>query len=118
MGQMITMLKYTDRVEVLEEKRGWARVSLSGKQGWVHLSALSSKKIVLQAGDKNVEQTASSSEVALAGKGFNAQVEAEYKQEKGLDYTWVDRMEQITVSAVEIAAFIEEGALDLWEGQE
>jgi SH3-like domain-containing protein len=116
MGKIVTVLQYTDRVEVLEERSGWARVRLSGKQGWVHMSALSRKNIVLRAGDSNVEQSASSGEVALAGKGFNEQVEAEYKQQNNLDYTMVDRMEQFTVSTEEILLFIDEGALALDEG--
>jgi hypothetical protein len=103
-------------VEVLEERSGWARVSLSGKQGWVHMSALSTKNIVLQAGDSNVQQSVSSGEVALAGKGFNEQVEAEYKQQNNLDYTVVDRMERFTVSIDEILLFVEEGALTMDEG--
>ena len=119
LGKIVTVLEYTDRVEVLEERSGWARVSLSGMrsmQGWVHMSALSTKYIVLQAGDSNVQQSASSGEVALAGKGFNEQVEAEYKQQNNLDYTMVDRMEQFTVSIEEILLFVEEGALTLDEG--
>jgi len=122
MGKIVTVLQYTDRVEVLEERSGWARVSLSGAQsahsvqGWVHMSALSRKNIVLLAGDSNVQQSASSGEVALAGKGFNEQVEAEYKQQNNLDYTMVDLMEQFTVSIEEILLFVEEGALTLDEG--
>jgi SH3-like domain-containing protein len=119
LGKIVTVLQYTDRVEVLEERSGWARVSLSGMrsmQGWVHMSALSKKNIVLQAGDSNVQQSASSSEVALAGKGFNEQVEAEYQQQNNLDYTMVDRMEQFTVSTEEILLFIEQGALSIAEG--
>jgi SH3-like domain-containing protein len=120
MGRIVTVLHYTDRVEVLEERSGWARVSLSGAQsaqGWVHMSALSRKNIVLQAGDSNVRQSASSGEVALAGKGFNEQVEAQYKQQNNLDYTVVDQMEQVTVSMEEILLFVEEGALILDEGE-
>jgi SH3-like domain-containing protein len=116
LGKIVAVLQYTDRVEVLEERSGWARVSLSGAQGWVHMSALSKKKIVLQAGDSDVQQSASSSEVALAGKGFNEQVEAEYKQQNNLDYTMVDRMEQFTVTTEEILLFVEQGALNLAEG--
>lgn len=122
LGKIVTVLQYTDRVEVLEERSGWARVRLSGAQsahsmqGWVHMSALSKKNIVLQAGDSNVQQSASSGEIALAGKGFNEQVEAEYKQQNNLDYTMVDRMEQFTVSVEEILLFVEEGALSLDEG--
>jgi hypothetical protein len=68
---------------------------------------------VLQAGDENVQQSASSGEVALAGKGFNEQVEAEYKQQNDLDYTMVDRMEQFTVSIDEVVLFVEQGELML-----
>jgi len=116
LGKTLAILRYTDRVAVLEERSGWARVSLSDKQGWVHMSALSTKKIVLQSGDSDVQQSASSGEVALAGKGFNEQVEAEYKQQNNLDYTMVDRMERLTVSIEEILLFVEEGELTLDEG--
>ena len=43
-------------------------------------SALQTKKIVLAAGSENVQQGASSGEVALAGKGFNEDVEQQYKR--------------------------------------
>ncbi len=118
MGAVLAVLAYGDRVEILEEQRGWARVAASGGkgQGWVHLSALTEKRIVLKAGAEDVDKTASGSEVALAGKGFNEQVESEYKEQKNLDYTWIDRMEQFAYPADRLAEFLAEGGLQPAEG--
>jgi hypothetical protein len=99
-------------VDVLEEQRGWARVRVRGGEGWVHLSALTSKRIVLQSGSQDVGTGASSGEVALAGKGFNQEVENKYKQDNDLDYTWVDRMGEFTATPEQVLAFLKEGELN------
>jgi SH3-like domain-containing protein len=117
LGAVLVVLAYGDRVDVLEEQRDWIKVSLpGGKQGWVNRSALTEKRVVLQAGSAPVEESASSSEVALAGKGFNKEVEAQYKAENDLDYTWVDRMEGFVVPPEQILAFVETGGLRWAEG--
>jgi SH3-like domain-containing protein len=113
LGKILEVLHYGDRVNVLAEKSGWARISLpSGKaEGWVNLSALSPKRIVLKAGSQEVASGASSGEVALAGKGFNKEVEAEYRDEKELDYSWIDKMESFRVSPEQVLAFLQQGGL-------
>jgi len=113
LGRILGVLSYGDRVTVLAEQSGWARISLpSGKgEGWVNLSALSPKRIVLKSGSQEVASGASSGEVALAGKGFNREVEAEYRDEKQLDYTWIDRMEGFRVSPEQVLAFLQQGGL-------
>jgi hypothetical protein len=122
LGKILAILAYADRVQVVDTRSGWAKVSLpagkavaSGapaqKEGWVNLSALTDKKIVLKAGASDVGKTASSGEVALAGKGFNQEVEAEYRESRGLDYTWVDSMEKMGASPEQVAAFLEQGGL-------
>lgn len=113
MGRILGVARYGDRLEVLEKQNGWAKVTLpSGKgQGWVNLSALSSKQVALKAGDAAATSGASSGEVALAGKGFNKEVEAQYRDETQLDYTWIDRMEGYRVSPGEIMAFLQAGGL-------
>jgi hypothetical protein len=122
LGKILAVLAYGDRVQVVDSQSGWAKVSLpagkavaSGsppqKEGWVNLSALTDKKIVLKAGASDVGKTASSGEVALAGKGFNQEVESRYKENSRLDYTWVDRMEKFTASPQQIAAFLQQGGL-------
>jgi uncharacterized protein YgiM (DUF1202 family) len=121
LGKILGTLKYADRVTILEQPAGsksWVNVrGPDGKlQGWVSLSALQDKTIVLKSGSQNVAQGASTGEVALAGKGFNESVEKEYKAEGNVDYTWVDRMQQIVVSPDQLAAFITQGGLASPEG--
>jgi uncharacterized protein YgiM (DUF1202 family) len=113
LSKILDKLVYGDKVQVISEKNGWAKVSLrSGKgEGWVNLSALTKKKVVLKAGSENVAQSASSGEVALAGKGFNQDVENRYKEEEKVDYTWVDRMAKFTVTPEQVAAFLKQGGV-------
>jgi len=118
LGKVLGTLKYVDRVTVLDQPAGSSKSWLlvlgpDGKlQGWVSVSALTTKKIELAAGSTNVQQGASSGEVALAGKGFNETVEQQYKTDGKLDYTWVDYMEKkIPVSTDQLSAFISGGGL-------
>ena len=113
LAQVLGTLAYGDRVDVLEVQKDWARVSMASKQlsGWTNVSALTEKKIVMSSGSGNVDQNASSGEVALAGKGFNEQIETQYKSDGKIDYTWVDRMEQMTESPQDVSAFLAAGAL-------
>jgi len=113
LGKILAVVKYGDRLEVLQVQSGWARVTLpDGRtEGWVSLSALQDKRIALTAGQAGSTSGASSGEVALAGKGFNKEVEAQYRDETQLDYTWVDRMEGYKVSPEQILAFLQAGGL-------
>jgi hypothetical protein len=78
----------------------------------MHSSALTEKKIVFTAGAKDVQTSASSNEVALAGKGFNKQVENEFKgKNPNINYAWIDRMEKFVVSEKQIKQFLKEGEL-------
>ena len=89
------------------------RASFLGKSGWIHESALTPKKVVLASGTADARvQSVGSEEVALAGKGFSKEVEAEYKkQNQDVDYTWVDWMGQQTVSSERLVAFLKQGNL-------
>ena len=80
-------------------------------QGWVNASALTEKQIALKAGSQNVDSSASSGEVVAAGKGFNSDVEAQYKKEQKLDYSWVDKMETFVVTPEQVTAFLAQGGL-------
>ena len=53
----------------------------------------------------------SSDELALAGKGFNEQVEAKLKADGTLDYIWVDRMMAFDVDVEKIREFRAQGNL-------
>jgi uncharacterized protein YgiM (DUF1202 family) len=103
-------LKYGDRVTVLSVNGKWVEVrSVSGSlSGWTAAANLSAKQVL--AGSTT---SASSSEVALAGKGFNQEVENVYKANGDLDYADVDRTEALTVNEAELYGFLEEGRLAL-----
>lgn len=114
LGKMIAQLKYGDRVEVRDVKGSWYFINQpKGRtDGWMHSSALSMKKILLKAGAADVEQAASSDEITLAGKGFNKQVEKDFKSKNPqVDFTWINKMEKMTVSQNQIKAFIKKGQL-------
>jgi len=113
LGSVIDTVKYGDVVEAGELKSGWYPVTtLTGKKGWLHESALSKKPIKMSAGATTVAAGVSSDEVALAGKGFNEQVEAKLKAEGTLDFTWVDKMVKYNIDADKIMAFRTQGHLD------
>jgi len=114
LGKIIGSVAYGDAVTVVRQQDPWFFVSTRAGQltGWIHSSALTEKEIVLRAGDANVQKTASQREIALAGKGFNPEVEKEYKKRNpNLDFEEIDRMERIVVSDEEIRQFMMDGKL-------
>ena len=110
-GKVTENLAYGDRITVEEVKGPWLKVSVEGgKSGWLHESSVTRKKVVLKPGGTDVAAAASGEELALAGKGFNSDVEADFKSKnKDIDFTWIDRMEKIRVSAQEMSTFLAEG---------
>jgi SH3-like domain-containing protein len=112
LGRIVARLVYGDRVTVTGKKDSWTKVSLKGgaPQGWMHASALTTKRIVLKAGQTNVQSGTSQDELALAGKGFNDQVEASFmNQNKTLDYTWINVMEKYKVAPELMSTFLAQG---------
>ncbi len=112
LGKVVATVDYGAMVQAGMPQNGWYQVTLAdGKTGWVHESALSKKPVAMRAGTSDVATGASSDEVALAGKGFNEQVEAKMKADGKLDYTWVDRMSKFQVGEDQIALFRAQGKL-------
>jgi hypothetical protein len=111
LGKIVTRVFYTERVTLLEDRGAWKRVSKGRAQGWIHASALTARKIVLRSGKTNVRTGVASGELALAGKGFNAQLEAEFRNKNQLDFTQVDRMEKITIRSEQMESFLKEGLI-------
>ncbi|PID37580.1 MAG: peptide-binding protein, partial [Proteobacteria bacterium] len=109
---------YGAKVTVQKRQGPWVEVTdAAGHQGWLHESALSQKKLKLVSGSIEAGTGASGEEVALAGKGFNETVEKEYrKQNADLDYSWVDRMEKMVVTAPEMETFLRQGGIQSREG--
>jgi hypothetical protein len=112
----VATVRAGERLEVMERKGDWVRArNAAGKVGWIHASAVTQKEVRLAAGSSTVDAGTSTTEVALAGKGFSAPVEQGYRERHGdLDYATVDRIERRSVSAEELRAFLEEGRLADW----
>ena len=103
MGAQVTVLSIDGS---WAEVRSAANASLSG---WTAVSNLSAKRIV------STGTGASASEVALAGKGFNQEIENAYKTGGNLNYADVDKTEAIKVSMEELYQFVTQGHLNTGE---
>ena len=100
-------LLYADVVTVTETDGKWSYITQGNLSGWVATNSLSKRKIIA----KGSNFSADADELALAGKGFNSEVESEYKKSGKVNYSAVDAMERNEVSDSELLAFIKEGKL-------
>lgn len=111
LGKVVTSLAYGDKVTVQSQNGAWLQVTGNDQSGWLHSSALTTKKIVMK-GEAATKTTASSGEMALAGKGFNSDVEKQFKEKhKEIDFTPIDKMEKIKITIPELQAFAKQGNL-------
>ncbi len=111
LGKMIGHVTYGQELEITERKNSWLKVKTEKTDGWLHPSALTNKKIYLQAGAKDVSRTADTGEMALAGKGFNEEVEKEFRKDTELNYEAVDQIESYEISNQDKYSFIRDGGL-------
>ncbi len=80
LGPVLGVLAYGDKVSVVgDDNPDWIKVKAGAGSGFVHSSALTTKEVILNPGAQDVEKAASSDEIALAGKGFNDQVEGAFR---------------------------------------
>jgi len=101
-GASVTVLQVSGR---FVEVRSTENASLTG---WAASADMSTRRVV--AGTTG---TATAREVALAGKGFNQEVESTYRAQGDLNYADVDRVEAITVDPEALRRFLEEGRLSM-----
>jgi uncharacterized protein YgiM (DUF1202 family) len=113
LGQVVATLPYGQAVETAGAQGPWLQVRTpDGKAGWMHSSALTTKRISAQTGGAAVSTGASGDELALAGKGFSADVEAQFKaQHAEIDFSWVDKMVKMNASPAQLASFAKAGGL-------
>lgn len=108
-SESVQKLKYGQSVNTIEENGDYVYVSdpVTSRQGWISVNALTKRKIA------SSNFSASADELALAGKGFSAEVEGEYKKSGKANYEAVDRMEKAgVVSNSELLEFIADGELN------
>jgi uncharacterized protein YraI len=117
-ASVVAKIKTGDTLEQLGVQSGWIKVKTkAGVVGWVHSTAVQTKKVNLTAMDKTMQTQASAGEVALAAKGFNKQVEDKYRATNpGLDFAAVDAMEKLRPTAAEVEAFLKLGQLGEYGG--
>lgn len=102
-------LSYAEEVVIVNEDKNWTQVQSKNNpkiSGWISTASLSKRKIVSSS------FSASANELALAGKGFNDEIESEYKKTGGSDYAAVDAMEKQAVSNEEVRKFMVDGLLN------
>jgi hypothetical protein len=105
----VATLRYGDQVTAtrvngkLVEVRSAEDPSLTG---WAAAVNFSTKRIISETA-----ATASEKEIALAGKGFNQELESSYQSKGELNFADVDKVEAITADEAELNRFIEEGRL-------
>jgi hypothetical protein len=118
-GAVVSTVNYADRLDILETKGSWAKASNPKNKttGWIHVSALTSQRLQPKAGVKGAPRSVSTGELSAAEKGFTEQIERDYRQKnKNIDFTWVDRMEQINITPQQSVAFLKDGKLSYTEG--
>lgn len=101
-----------DKLETSGAQNGWYPVSSDDGEGFVHESAVTSKKVNLSSAKSIGAGGTSAEEITLAGKGFNEQVERSYKgKSKGVNFAAVDAMEKRKATDAEILKFMRAGQL-------
>ena len=108
-------LDYGAQVTVLQVNKDWLEVrsaTNSNLSGWTKTANLSARRVLASSGT-----SATAQEVALAGKGFNQEVENAYRSEGNLDYAEVDRMEAQRLSVEELFDFLMQGRLSMGDNQ-
>ena len=105
-------LKYGDEVAVEKEAGEWYRVKTgAGKEGFLHSSALSERRVVLSS-TKAPSKEADPSQVVMAGKGFSREVEQQYAGHgRESSYAQVNAMERLKISDAELLNFMRQGKL-------
>ena len=106
--------KLGDSFEATGPDGGWYKTDA----GYIHESAVSSKKVHLSAGSTVAGgQSATAEEVTLAGKGFNSQVEKSYgAQNASANFAAVNVMERRSVPDSAVLEFLRKGGLLPQEG--
>ena len=116
LATVVSSLRYGDSVQPIDDKPadGWFRVKSGAKGvGYLHLSAVTPRKIVL-SGNAPSQSEADRSDLVMAGKGFSLEIEKAYAaQNRSLNYSAVNQMERLVVSDSELRAFVKEGQLVL-----
>ncbi len=113
MTATVGTLHYGDAIEVTGEEGSWYQIAQP--HGFIPKNAAGTAKASVDASKNYAAKGVSHDETALAGKGFNPQVESQYKKDNAqlaAAYAQVDRVEAMTVSQPVLSQFIASGKLN------
>lgn len=100
-----------DALEVVKQTGDWYRVKAGDVTGWIHKSAVTTKKPKKSKASTVGSTKTTADDVTLAGKGFN-ELEADYRKSgETVNLEAIDAMEARTVEDAKLAAFLRNGAL-------
>ena len=106
-------LKEGDKLTMKAKDGVWFAVNYQSQSGFIHSSDVSDKKEVRLSGE-GVRENYSASEQSAARKGFNPQVEKEYRgQNPKLEpaFKAVDAIQAKKISDAELERFLKDGGL-------
>ncbi|MFW6213440.1 MAG: hypothetical protein ACOC8L_11125, partial [Spirochaetota bacterium] len=108
LGSIEEILQYGELVLLVEAGESWSRITFGDGtvEGWMHNSALEPPASLNLEGEAIGTSGTTSREIALAGRGFNEQVESEYEDQAQLDFSMVDEMETYLLPTAELAEFL------------
>jgi len=110
LGKPVETLSSGTSIELMSEEGDWAKVRAGEKQGWLPTSALRAQAVSLKQGATRIGTGAQASEVALGGKGFTQESEANQRAKNpNMDFATVDKMESFVVSREDRLAFLKAG---------
>jgi hypothetical protein len=112
---VVAPVRYKDILEIVSPQGDWFKVRYKEAEGCIHKAAIEKRTASFSGAALPGKGTGavSESEAALAGKGFNPQVEASYRKKyPAMRYSLVDSIEHDKVSEKEIAFFITSGGLN------
>jgi hypothetical protein len=106
-------LSFGDSVEVIKEENSWLYVSKGSAQGYIHESSVDDSPVKATGYSSATEASnQQGAGVSLATKGFDADVEKQYRQSNAsLRFDRVNALEKRTTAPTTLAQFMREGNL-------
>lgn len=111
----LAKVAYGDKLEEISRGDSWVKVKTSdGNEGYIHLTAVTSRQVVIPGRTDAELVSSAGSEVVLAGKGFSSDVEDLMKNNgKDLNYEAVNQLPSFGVTPSELEQFLRVGRLSL-----
>jgi uncharacterized protein YgiM (DUF1202 family) len=106
-------LNFGDAVEVIKEENSWLYVQKGGAQGYIHESSVDDSPVkAVGYSEATAASSTQGAGVSLATKGFDAEVEKNYRQANAsLRFDRVNALEKRTISPTVLAQFMRDGQL-------